>query len=260
MSQEAQSRLPEWVSKPAVRIAAGAVALGGSLAGCGGDDAGDIDPGFTPNPGHTLTVEPTATSTPIIEVTSTPTATPTLEPTATPTERVQNVPCEILPQEYCDDAELVYYTNGKGVRLEMLGFKLPEGTPIYSTNSGTLVKGSQSTGLLVGDYAIIANAQNPTDSSMFFGNLSISVGHGEKVAGNTQIGSVRNSENEVFGKYNFLFRINTIGPDGQPTSNKEGMSDLFPGIFNSQPSLDVSEQVGNTGTKVGDPIYSNSKK
>lgn len=253
MNHEAQSRLPEWVSNPLVRVAAGAVALGGSVAGCGGDDGGGVDPGFTPNPAHTLTVEPTATNTPIIE--ATPTAEPTVTPTAVPTERVQDVPCVILPQELCDSGELIEFTSDTGLKLKMIGFNLPVGTPVYSPRDGAVALGAQVLNGVNGNFLIIADPKTPTNSGIFFGDLSFPVSIDSVIKQGDQIGSIQDTGIRSFDKYNLLFRPNTV-VNGAAATDEQVLEQLFPGILDQSPVSLIG--ITPSTPQGGAPVYQNS--
>ncbi len=252
MNMEARSRLQEFVSKPAVRIVAGAVALGGTLAGCGGDDAGDVDPGFTPDATHTLTIEPTATRTPIIEATPTFTPTPTLEPTFTPTpEPVVEVPCKVLPIEFCKDGKLLEFElNGK--KYSFVGLNVPPGTPIYALTSGELAKTEESGQYFTGFGAQITNSEQ-TGASIIKGDVLYQNMVYETVQEGQQIATVGDRGIENLGGYNIVFTINRRTQNG-PVPNMDLLKELFPNAF-EQPPIQASISVGTPANKPSNYIY-----
>lgn len=243
-----------------------AVPAGGALAAvlvaCGGGSEGSTDKTQTTSPTQTEAATTVTENTPTPEPTSSPSIEPTREgtvdgkshpeetatntPSPEPTEVVVETPCQILPQEFCDDAELLLFKTGNGdEQLFMLGFKnLPAGTPImvpsdsivnplyYGENNGwkgmgalvDLSSDGNTPGLIIGDIS--------------FGDSrdTLTLDKGEVIS------TIQGSGLENYG-YNLLIAFGTRAESGLLVSNKQLYESLFPGIINKEP-IGVIEQSG----------------
>jgi len=89
---------------------------------------------------------------------------PTLVPTATK-EAVQEVPCEILPQQYCSQGKLVDWTNSLGVQWKLVALSnLEDETPIYAPFDGSLFQ-TEGPGNLISPNTPGLSIYNPDDST-----------------------------------------------------------------------------------------------
>ncbi len=183
-----------------------------------------IPPTETPEP--TATVSPTLTPEPTIA----PTRTPTMAPTK---EAVQEVPCGILPVEYCSQAEVVNIKLPTGGTVKMIGFRLPPGVPLFLPKDGQVTKTKLVNATFYRGYqAYIFDPDNPDKSrfklsgDLLFDNmLSLNMKKGER------FGQTQNTEDIDMIGYNLIVNVvDIIGTDRREASNEETLRKMFPAI------------------------------
>lgn len=241
-----------------VAVPAGGV-IAAVLVACGGGSEGDTDETATTAPTQ---AESTATET-ITEPTSTETTTPTVEPTEDPegeettvggkpgpeetatntpspepTERVQEIPCQIVPQEFCDDAEPLRYITPNGEDVLMLGFKnLPAGTPIMAPTSASVFPIRYGTdNSWQGNGALVDLASDGTRPALIIGDIGFdSPENSLTLNAGDVISTIKGAGVENQG-YNLLIMLGVQETNGGVlTSNDELYESLFPGITTAEP-------------------------
>lgn len=129
-----------------------------------GEKVDSTPPQLTTPDGKQIVI-PSVSETPATTAATT-SSTETAKPTNTPTPEVKsNVPCVVLPQEYCDSAEVLERVNNGNVDLKLLAFKLPAGVPIYALADGDLIKGTGVNGVLL----TIKNLGNNSPDAVSYG-------------------------------------------------------------------------------------------
>jgi len=127
-----------------------------------------IEP-YTPTATQTATrVPPTATAT----REPSPTTVPTTPTKPAVVEAPAEVPCSILPQEYCSLAEVIDWTNPKGEVGPVIGLRLPPGVKIslLAPKDGLEIKKIKYSdgNVLKGFQAVASDPDNPTDLQFIF--------------------------------------------------------------------------------------------
>lgn len=231
--QEDQGKVPTGVAIGGAALAA-ALAIGGGYAATHQETT---PPPPTPISASATPKTPDVISTPSgsfkVEVS------PTASPETTKSTEAPKTPCNIVPDQFCDNAELVTY---KGIKY--VGLMLPAGTSISSLIDGQYTKANinQPTpppdtnqqpppfqGLLVGI--------NPPDHSIsynFTGDISLTGDF--NVQKSKAFAVVGNTGAREFGQYNLAFTITRIDPStGKPVVDETTLRMLFPKAFEKPP-------------------------
>lgn len=171
--------------------------------------------------------EPSPTPQPTPTEVPKPTVTPKVEFTATPVPEVKKeVPCQILPTEFCSQAERVMVSFASGTQFEYLAFnKLPVDTPIYSPVDGFLAfsreGGPQSP--IVGFSVRMTNG-----AAGVKGNLRLKSVTQRDIKAGEIIGYT--TETKTLGEHDLLITI-TKRADGGPVVDEDALRKLFPKAF-----------------------------
>lgn len=161
------------------------------------------------------------------------TATPTLEPTATPkpepTKEVKKeVPCQILPTEFCAQGERVMI-NIAGTQYEHLAFRLPNvpnGIPVYSPVDGFLTYGREGGPQSPPVRFAVRMAGGAADIR---GNLRLeNIVDGRNITAGTVIGYTTGKK--ILGDHDLLFTITKKTPNGL-VIDEDALRKLFPAAF-----------------------------
>ena len=164
-----------------------------------------------------------ATLTPPAATEPAPTGTPTLEPPPTATEVKQEVPCQIIPQEYCERAKLIEFKY-QGVDHKLIAFNLPEGTPLYSPKDGQLFTGEFNGEPFNGPFGSV---QDPKNGFSFIGDVNITL-LPQAVKKGDQIGTIQNTGITNFGEYNLIIFTTRANAQGTgPETDEEVLNTLF---------------------------------
>ncbi|MDD5416054.1 MAG: hypothetical protein PHE48_03575 [Candidatus Daviesbacteria bacterium] len=162
------------------------------------------------------------------EVPPTATATATATSTTTPEVR-KDIPCVILPIEYCSKAELVERISAKGESSKGVGVKVDPGTKIFSPIAGSASKRESDTGFV----ATINNPNDPTglvhgiQGDIVFYNPNTE----DKVEKGQEIGYVGTKHYpSPLGDYNLRISSNII-ENGKLVDNPGALQKLFPEAF-----------------------------
>lgn len=253
----------------AVKLGA-AVALGATaVVGIGGAfafEAGAFDSGSTPDSGHVQTIpsteqpdmipgtqipNPLKSSTP--ESTALPTFTPTIvetpSPTATHTPTTEHVvapPCEIVPQEYCEDAKLIDF-EFNGQHFKAIGFKLPSGVPVFAMAEGKILETTASGNPFNGSYATLIRNGSQAPITIT-GDFSFDKPSQSDVANGTQIGTMKETGIVNLGEFNLVFIPQLRNSDGKGfTSDDSLIAQMFPTKDLARPDGNVvSDGTGKT--------------
>ena len=164
----------------------------------------------------------TAFATQVVEALKpTPTATETIVSTPAP-EVKKDVPCQILPEKFCSQAELIEF-NYQGKTYTYVGFRLPSGVPLLSPMDGQVAKAEiVQPSPYKGFLATVMDPNNPTSGSFgFVGDLKFPNMLSINIKKGDIIGYAQNTETENFGNYNLL-----VG-----ASNSDSLRSLFPEAF-----------------------------
>lgn len=246
------SRLRRVMSRVAVPAAGviSAVAIA-----CGGGAEADVEETATPNATETST--PTQVeNTPSAIPTATPTETESPEPdgeeavvgksgpdeeeTATvapspePTEVVQEVPCQILPEEFCNQAEPILITSSKGDEILAFGFKdLPAGTPIMSPIDANVTTFDYSNGNSSwnGKGSVMNLSEDGSKIGLFIGDIGL--GEATQVGAGNTFTTIQGSGVNNFG-YNLIVYF-SVNENGMFSSNDEINNALFPNFVEKDP-------------------------
>lgn len=216
-------------------IGAGMDALNvGPFADSSNQEAHDTLPGGMPSATATATqITESLTPEPTSELTLAPTETP--PPTETPV-----INCEILPQEFCGNAEVIEYKTLDGNTLRMLGFKsLPAGTKIVTPLRGTLESvifqgegGWKGWGAIITDPSSLRNIR-------LIGDLSFAEPVTELINEGDPVTTIKGSVVENFG-YNLLVNF-TTQKNGVDTDDVASYEALFPGIVSQKPVMLIEQ-------------------
>ena len=184
------------------------------------------------NPDPPTTLPPAATEP--ISPTLAPAETPTLEPPPTATPESKNeAPCEILPQEYCSQAEIIEL-DYQGVTYKNIGFHLPAGVPLFSPMDGNLAKTKVSEpSHLHGFLAAVNNANDPTLLAFaFYGDLGFDNMLSSNVNEGGVIGYTQDTGIKGLGDYNIVLQVTRLNStnDGFVT-DEELLRRMFPQAF-----------------------------
>lgn len=170
---------------------------------------------------------------------STPTLAPAETPTPTP-EVKQEVPCVVLPQEFCGQAEVLEYKTLDGTTLTMLGFKsLPAGT-----NIGTPLSGTLESVMFVGERewkgwgAIITDLSGSKNITLI-GDLSFGEPGTKSINEGDPVTTITGSAVENF-EYSLLI-IFATQKDGVYTDDVASYEALFPGIASQKPVMSIEQ-------------------
>ena len=217
------------------QIRKGGIAIGTAIAAfaiaCGGGKGTEpkVPKGPTPTP-------PDATDV----LKSSPTPLVTEVPTLPPTQEVkQEVPCQILPTEYCSQAELTDF-NYQGQTLKIVGFHLPPDVPIFSPIDGsfgqTNMDQKPNTGPFHGFIALVFKPSDPSLLSFsimgdikFDNMLSHDVKKGDLIA-YTQDTGIKN----LGGNYNIIVTADRKNPNGNvpiTITDEDMLRTMFPQAF-----------------------------
>ncbi len=161
-----------------------------------------------------------------VGVAATAEATPTTIPPTATKEAVKDVPCQILPEEFCSRGErVVSVSNGKNYTY--VGFHLPPGTPLFSLIDGLLLKAVEGGNPYSG---FLAQVRDDTQSHgyAFRGDIAFDNMLQRNVKAGDKIANIGNSGVTNLGGYNFIFTINTPGP----VTDEEMLETLFPAAYN----------------------------
>lgn len=220
----------------------GVLATSMVLAACSGGDA-KTDQGMIETP-----TIPAATGSITPEK-----GTPVVVETATPTpEKKTDVPCQILPQEYCNKAELIERKGVDGQIAQVIALKLSSGIPIFSPIDGEVAKAKTNTGLL----AVIRDPNDPNlivinvQGDIKFDNmLTIKVKKGDVVGYTQDTGEFTSP----LGDYNI--RVGSTKASGDKiVDNPDKMKEFFPEAFKKGPvkKVDLSSSSNNSSPT---PVY-----
>jgi len=228
---------------------------------CGGGDGSEVTvtPTSTPTSEQTTVSEETPTQTPTATATEakteapteeapvgkpgpeeTATASPTEEntPAPEPTERVQEIPCQIVPEEFCNDVEALRYITPIGENVLMIGFKnLPAGTPIMAPVGASVYPvRSSSDNSWKGNWALVDFSDNGTRPSFIIGDIGFeSPENSLNVEAGGTITTIQGNGVDNEG-YNLLIMLGVQEFNGgELTSNNELYESLFPGITSVEP-------------------------
>ena len=174
-----------------------------------------------------------------VETNTPESATSTSEPTATATERVQEVPCRILPEQFCSQAKIVEHTTLDGNQMTLVGLNLPEGTPLFSIYRGDAdISDSRLSLKLNGKILSVSSSASEATG----GKEKYMLIYGDVIEENlpsqglvdkgAQIGSVGGNGTTNLDNYNILIRFMT-SDSGELVVDNELIEELFPGIFGS---------------------------
>jgi len=191
-------------------IAALALAIGGAIEACGGNDNQSVNTEIRTEAPRTPSTTPLAES---------PTPTPEL-PKATPTttEGVQEVPCQIVPIEYCSQAERVLLVYS-GTAYTYIALNLPAGVPL-STPSDGLSDETEASGDPFSGVDLALFDCSGTTVAKFVGDIRTTSEIQEHRRAGDILGYVSDTGIKNFGA-TILFRY----------SNEEATKSLFPAAF-----------------------------
>lgn len=220
-----RSRIPRKKAGLLVGVGSGIAAL--TMITCGGRD------GTEPQVQNGTTLTPPDATEPL-----TPTLTPTLAPTEplTPTPEVkQEVPCEILPQEFCGQAEVLKYKTLGGDEVIMLGFKdLPPGTEIKAVSDATITPAVPAeTSSWKGFLALVELDPEGKKSIVIRGDLSFDSLQQLSVKRGDVITAIKGTGTNNFG-YSLLINF-VIKENDKYVDNTELLEALFPGVTSKTP-------------------------
>ena len=205
---------------------------------------------------------PTVTATLFPEITPSPTTSPTTAPaTTTPTapsklEVPAEVPCNILPQQFCSQAEVIDWANSKGQKFKIIGFKnIPTGTPLFPpVNAGEITKAKlPERGNFKGFQATISDPNEPNVWYIVSGDITFpDMNNATKKEGEA-FGSVGNTGITNAGGYKLLVYV--LRRVGQETTSDESIiRRLFPDAF-GRPAQQAAASPGSTGTTIHTSVY-----
>lgn len=206
---------------------------------------------------------PTTPAEPIKEASPTakPEPTPTTaEPSPSPTKEVpKDVPCLILPQEYCSRAEVIERKTRLGLTVTQIGFRLPAGVPLMMPIDGQVAPAELSPDVVFykGNRAYIYDPNNPKRKYIFSGDIKFidTIYHpsGNLMTLNMKKGEIfgytQDSGIEMAG-YNLVFYITDPGHNNVEEENIEEMQKLFLEAFakpHRQLVASEAEQSGKGG-------------
>jgi len=227
--------------KGAVLTAAGIV-----LSSCVSKGSAQVEQSQEPKPTETPTATSLPTRTPTPESTFTPTASPTPEPTSTPTPEVKKeVPCQILPTEYCSQYEVINWKY-QGREYKLLGFNLPPGTPIFAHKPGKELATADfgENGLFKGFLVEVEDPDNPNDlktSLEFIGDLSFAKYEWGKIKQGDIIATIQDRGIKNFGEYNLIIQA-FKGKFPDLETNTELLDKFFPN-FSTTPPVKSEEEI-----------------
>lgn len=162
-------------------------------------------------------------------------------PESTPTQEAkQEVPCEILPQEFCGQAEVLEYKTLDGATLTMLGFKsLPAVTKIVTPLSGTL-----ESVMFVGEggwkgWGAIITDPSGSKNIRLIGDLSFGEPGAKSINEGDPVTTIKGSTVENFG-YNLLVSF-TVKEGGTDIDDVASYEALFPGIASQKPVMTIEQ-------------------
>lgn len=215
-------------------IRKGGLFIGGGIAAlaiaCGGGKGTESK---VQNP-DTPTPKPAATET--LKLSPTPLVTETPIPPTIAPEVKKEVPCVILPDQYCSQAELIDWTY-QGQTYKIVGFHLPQGVPLFSPMDGSSGKANMDQKPNTGPFhGLLAGIGKPTDPSLLSFNimgdlkfdnmLSLDVKKGDLIA-YTQDTGIRN-----LGNYNIIVMASQKDPNSNGFTTAEDMlRTMFPQAF-----------------------------
>ncbi len=178
---------------------------------------------------------------------------PTVAATATP-EKKAEVPCQIMPQEFCNGGKVIEMQY-QGNTYRLLAFTLPDGTPLYSPESGQLIKGVFNGVPLTGPFGVIK--PNADKSFYFVGDLKFENNNTVDVKPGDPVARIQKTGVTNFGEYNLIIMANRLDATGKkPEADKEILDALFPSLSKVEPVKKVDQSAGQSS--VGSPIYSNT--
>ena len=218
---------------------------------CNGGDEQDITI-------DTQTPTPTAEAT--LESPPSPTSEPTLAPvvqpdgggsdgkfpttpTATSTPEVkQEVPCVIVPQEYCSQARRIT-VDIDGQTIEFIGLNPPAGTPIFAPRDGYLSKGQENGDPFSGQLAVI---EWDTGGVVLRGAIEFPDILYKNVKAGEQIGTVAASGG--VDQFGIAFALSKKTPSG-PVIDAAGTSLLFPDSL-KYPIIPIPQKASGSPTSI----------
>lgn len=168
----------------------------------------------TPTPSPTVAARPTSTAT----ATSTP-------------EAKRDIPCTILPDQYCSKAELVERISATGKSGYVIALNLPAGVPIFSPMDGEVSNAKTSYGLL----AVINDYNDPTGLAFgIHGDIRLTSMLTVKVRKGDVIGYTQDTEHfpSPLGNYTLGIGSTKRTPDGSKlVEDPDALKTLFPEAF-----------------------------
>jgi hypothetical protein len=239
------------LKKAGLFVGGGITAL--AITACAGEGQSPQSPDAGSNiHAPTLTVEPTKIESPAITPTPEVTVQPT--PTATP-EAKPEVPCLILPQEFCKKAERIEYKTPDGTSLIMLGFKdLPAGTEIISPFDAEALGATLEDHPLKGNMVLVFKKGDHSEGVeiigdiRFHGRISWEFPKGDVLA-TIEDNGITNIDN-----YNLLILMTKKNENGKFETNTKMLNDLFPGIVSQEP-VAIFQQTSSGGAQLGDRYF-----
>ena len=136
--------------------------------------------------------------------------------------------CQILEQQFCNQYEVIEW-KFEGSEYKLIAFSLPPGTPIYSPRKGQLLKAEyEEGGPFVGSLgAVIDPAGDDPRALSFIGDLGFNNNLTEDINAGDMIGTIQNTGDINFGKYNFIFMANRTNASGESETDIELLNQLF---------------------------------
>lgn len=239
-----QERQPSFLHKTSTKIALAGSGLVLAAAGAIGVKTGLEKGGSSPENSDSVAAVPAtpqskegpqlATPIPSLTPEATKAPAPTVAPEAkpdakfaAPPEVKKEVPCLVVDQKFCNQAERVLIPLSDGAQVEYLGLKdLPPGTPVYSPVDGFLrfarEGGPQSipTRFLV--TMAVGGAADIRASLRLKNDVQRDVAAGEPLGDTTG--------EKTLGDYDLLMTITKRTPDG-PAVDEDALRKLFPKAF-----------------------------
>ena len=211
----------------------------------------DSTPPQLTTPDGKQVVIPDASKTPATTAaTASPTEAP--KPTNTPTPEVKtDVPCQVLPEKFCSQAELIEWTNQQGKKDKGLGFNLPPGTEFYAPISGQILKvdyGQQ--GLFKGQLIGVSDKNNPNILDAFIGDLQLENTNAPTTTKGNILGRVGSTGINNSG-YNLIISLKNGA-----TADENLINELFPGTLN-KPIKTVNLNT-SASSAIGNPVFSST--
>ena len=164
--------------------------------------------------------------------------------------------CKILPEEYCGGGKVIQ-KEINGQLFKIVGFKLPEGTPLYSHKDGRFNKGVTPGELFVGSFGAIMGKPGEGGFSVY-GDIKFSNNSGDIKRGDI-IGTIQNTGVTNFGEYNLIIMATRANAEGtRPETDTETLTRLFPGFSEMEPVKRIDKGNAPLKPSIGSPIYSDT--